>query len=59
MIDDSELGQRRVRSIHRLMKQLDSELGEKLQASPINLGEIAIAGSDHSRALPILKFKTT
>jgi len=42
-IDDSELGQRRSRAIQRLLKQLNSELGEKQQGSPINLGEIAIA----------------
>jgi glutathione S-transferase len=42
-IDDSELGQRRSRAIQRLLKQLDGELGEEQQASPINLGEIAIA----------------
>ena len=42
-IDDSELGQRRSRAIQRLLNQLNSELGEKQQASPINLGEIAIA----------------
>ncbi|MGO2242328.1 MAG: glutathione S-transferase family protein [Halomonas sp.] len=44
-IDDSELGQRRSRAIQRLLKQLNSELGEKQQASTINLGEIAIAVS--------------
>ncbi|TMU17618.1 glutathione S-transferase [Halomonas sp. ATBC28] len=42
-IDDSELGQRRSRAIQRLLKQLDGELGEKLQASTINLGHIATA----------------
>ena len=42
-IDESELGQRRSRAIQRLLKQLNSELGEKLQASSINLGRIAIA----------------
>ncbi|TVU89676.1 glutathione S-transferase N-terminal domain-containing protein [Vreelandella titanicae] len=42
-IDESELGQRRARAIQRLLKQLSSELGEKQQASAINLGEIAIA----------------
>lgn len=42
-IDESELGQRRSRAIQRLLKQLDSALGEKQQASTINLGEIAIA----------------
>ncbi|NYS78287.1 MULTISPECIES: glutathione S-transferase N-terminal domain-containing protein [Halomonadaceae] len=42
-IDESELGQRRSRAIQRLLKQLNSELGEKQQASAINLGEIAIA----------------
>lgn len=42
-IDESELGQRRSRAIQRLLNQLNSELGEKQQASPINLGEIAIA----------------
>ena len=42
-IDDSELGQRRSRAIQRLLKQLNSELGEKQQAAAINLGEIAIA----------------
>ncbi|WP_447043730.1 glutathione S-transferase N-terminal domain-containing protein [Vreelandella sp. H-I2] len=41
--DESELGQRRSRAIQRLLKQLSSELGEKQQASTINLGEIAIA----------------
>ena len=42
-IDESELGQRRSRAIQRLLKQLNSELGEKQQAAAINLGEIAIA----------------
>ncbi|MGP9567099.1 glutathione S-transferase N-terminal domain-containing protein [Halomonas sp. AOP5-B2-8] len=42
-IDESELGQRRSRAIQRLLKQLNSELGEKQRASPINLGEISIA----------------
>ena len=42
-IDDSELGQRRSRAIQRLLNQLNIELGEKLQASTINLGDIAIA----------------
>ena len=42
-IDESELGQRRSRAIQRLLKQLNSELGEKQQASIINLGETAIA----------------
>ncbi|MGO2147756.1 glutathione S-transferase family protein [Halomonas sp.] len=42
-IDESELGLRRSRAIQRLLKQLNSELGEKQQASTINLGEIAIA----------------
>lgn len=42
-IDESELGQRRSRAIQRLLKQLSSELGEKQQASTINLGEIAVA----------------
>ncbi|MGE6608719.1 glutathione S-transferase family protein [Halomonas sp. NPDC076908] len=42
-IDDSELGQRRSRAIQRLLKQLNSELGEKQLASTINLGDIAIA----------------
>lgn len=42
-VDDSELGQRRSRAIQRLLKQVNSELGEKQQASTINLGEIAIA----------------
>ena len=42
-IDESELGQRRSRAIQRLLNQLNSELGEKQQASSINLGEIAIA----------------
>ena len=42
-IDESELGQRRSRAIQRLLKQLDSELGETPQPSTINLGEIAIA----------------
>jgi len=42
-IDDSELGQRRSRAIQRLLKLLNSELGEKQQAPTINLGEIAIA----------------
>jgi glutathione S-transferase len=42
-IDESELGQRRSRAIQRLLKQLDSELGEKQQDSSISLGEIAIA----------------
>ncbi|WP_339881966.1 glutathione S-transferase N-terminal domain-containing protein [Vreelandella maris] len=42
-IDESELGQRRSRAIQRLLKQLDSELGDKQQASTINLGEISIA----------------
>jgi len=41
-IDDSELGQRRSRAMQRLLNQLNSELGDKKQAS-INLGEIAIA----------------
>ncbi|KAE8437447.1 MULTISPECIES: glutathione S-transferase N-terminal domain-containing protein [Halomonadaceae] len=41
-IDNSELGQRRSRAIQRLLNQLNSELGDKQQAS-INLGEIAIA----------------
>lgn len=41
-IDDSEQGQRRSRSIQRLLNQLNSELGEKQKASSINLGEIAI-----------------
>ena len=42
-IDESELGQRRSRAIQRLLKQLNNELGEKQQASNVNLGEIAIA----------------
>lgn len=42
-IDESELGQRRSRAIKRLLNQLSSELGEKQQASSINLGDIAIA----------------
>lgn len=42
-VDDSVLGQRRSRAIQRLLKQLGSELGEKQQGSPINLGKIAIA----------------
>ncbi|PKG52994.1 MULTISPECIES: glutathione S-transferase N-terminal domain-containing protein [Halomonadaceae] len=42
-IDDSILGQRRSRAIQRLLKQLGSELGEEQQASPIHLGNIAIA----------------
>ena len=42
-IDESELGQRRSRAIQRLLKQLGSELGEKQQASTINLGDIATA----------------
>ncbi|MGO2392135.1 MAG: glutathione S-transferase N-terminal domain-containing protein [Halomonas sp.] len=42
-IDESELGQRRSRAIQRLLNQLNGELGEKQQASTINLGEIAIA----------------
>ena len=42
-IDDSVLGQRRSRAIQRLLKQLNSELGEKQRTSPINLGEISIA----------------
>ncbi|AJY50057.1 glutathione S-transferase N-terminal domain-containing protein [Halomonas sp. KO116] len=42
-IDESELGQRRSRAIQRLLKKLNSELGEKQQALAINLGEIAIA----------------
>jgi len=42
-IDESELGQRRSRAIQRLLNQLNSELGEKQQASTINLGEITIA----------------
>ena len=42
-IDESELGQRRSRAIQRLLKQLNNELGEKQQASSINLGEIATA----------------
>ena len=42
-IDESELGQRRPRAIQRLLKQLNNELGEKQQASNVNLGEIAIA----------------
>ena len=42
-IDESELGQRRSRAIQRLLTQLNSELGEKQQASTINLGEITIA----------------
>ena len=41
-IDESELGQRRSRAIQRLLNQLNGELGEKQQASPINLGEISI-----------------
>ena len=42
-MDASELGQRRSRAMQRLLKQLDGELGDKPQASSINLGEIAIA----------------
>lgn len=42
-IDVSELGQRRTRAMQRLLKQLDGELGEKEQASTINLGHIATA----------------
>lgn len=41
-IDDRVLGQRRSRAIKRLLKQLNSELGEE-QQSPISLGDIAIA----------------
>ncbi|WP_386079122.1 glutathione S-transferase family protein [Vreelandella sp. F11] len=42
-IDASELGQRRSRAMQRLLKQLDSELGEEQQSSTINLGHIATA----------------
>ena len=40
-ISESEIGQRRSRGIQRLLKQLESELGEKEQAPSINLCEIA------------------